>query len=46
MTMNAAQHYLDQFLFAVLPYVALVTFLVVTIQRYQAQRFTYSSLSS
>jgi nitrate reductase gamma subunit len=39
-------HYLDQLLFAVLPYVALVLLLVVTIQRYRAQRFTYSSLSS
>jgi nitrate reductase gamma subunit len=39
-------HYLDQVLFAVFPYVALVTFLVMTIQRYRAQRFTYSSLSS
>jgi nitrate reductase gamma subunit len=39
-------HYLDQVLFAVLPYVALVLLLVVTIQRYRAQRFTYSSLSS
>jgi nitrate reductase gamma subunit len=39
-------HYLDQLLFAVLPYVALFTLIVVTIQRYRAQRFTYSSLSS
>jgi nitrate reductase gamma subunit len=39
-------HYLDQLLFAVLPYVALVLLLLVTIQRYRAQRFTYSSLSS
>jgi nitrate reductase gamma subunit len=39
-------HYLDQLLFAVLPYVALVTLVLVTIQRYRAQRFTYSSLSS
>jgi nitrate reductase gamma subunit len=39
-------HYLDQVLFAVLPYVALVLLLLVTIQRYRAQRFTYSSLSS
>src|SRR5215831_20172807 len=39
-------HYLDQLLFAVLPYVALVLLLVVTIQRYRSQRFTYSSLSS
>ncbi len=33
-------------LFAVLPYVALFTFLLVTIQRYRSQAFTYSSLSS
>jgi nitrate reductase gamma subunit len=39
-------HYLDQVLFAVLPYVALVLLLLVTIQRYRNQRFTYSSLSS
>jgi nitrate reductase gamma subunit len=39
-------HYLDQFLFAILPYMALITFLPVTIQRYRARGFTYSSLSS
>jgi nitrate reductase gamma subunit len=39
-------HYLDTLLFAVLPYVALATFFLVTIQRYRQQRFTYSSLSS
>ena len=39
-------HYLDQVLFAVLPYVAFVIFLVVTIQRYRSQAFSYSSLSS
>lgn len=33
-------------LFAVLPYVALFTFLLVTIQRYRSRSFTYSSLSS
>lgn len=37
---------LDPVLFAVLPYVALVVFLLGTIQRYRAQKFTYSSLSS
>jgi len=36
----------DQILFVVLPYVALVLFFLVTIQRYRAQKFTYSSLSS
>jgi nitrate reductase gamma subunit len=37
---------LGALLFAVLPYVALVTFLLVTIQRYRSRAFTYSSLSS
>jgi nitrate reductase gamma subunit len=32
--------------FGVLPYVATVIFLVVTIQRYRQRKFTYSSLSS
>ena len=39
-------HYLDQFLFAFLPYMVAITFLPVTIQRYRARSFTYSSLSS
>ena len=39
-------HYLDQLLFAVFPYVAFGVFLLVTIQRYRNQSFTYSSLSS
>ncbi len=38
--------YLDMLLFAVLPYLAMVIFLVLTIQRYRSQTFTYSSLSS
>jgi len=33
-------------LFGALPYVALFTFLLVTIQRYRQEAFTYSSLSS
>lgn len=37
---------LDGVLFGVLPYVAIFTFLLVTIQRYRGQAFTYSSLSS
>ncbi|MEW5983163.1 MAG: respiratory nitrate reductase subunit gamma [Acidobacteriota bacterium] len=37
---------IDGLLFGVLPYVAIVTFLLVTIQRYRGQAFTYSSLSS
>ena len=44
--MNLGLAYLDQILFGVLPYLALVLFLLVSIQRYRAQRFTYSSLSS
>ncbi len=36
----------DQMLFVVLPYVALVLFFLVSIQRYRARAFTYSSLSS
>ncbi len=39
-------HYLDQLLFAVLPYVAFFVFFFVTIQRYRSRSFTYSSLSS
>ncbi|HKW99177.1 MAG TPA: respiratory nitrate reductase subunit gamma [Bryobacteraceae bacterium] len=39
-------HYFDQFLFAILPYMVAITFLPVTIQRYRARGFTYSSLSS
>jgi len=37
---------LDGFLFGVLPYLAVVVFLLVTIQRYRQQKFSYSSLSS
>ncbi len=44
--MGAGQSYLDPLLFSVLPYVAMVLFFVVSVQRYRAQRFTYSSLSS
>lgn len=39
-------HYLDEFLFAVVPYLAVFTLILMTIQRYRAQKFTYSSLSS
>ena len=38
--------HLDILFFAVLPYAAMLLFLVVTIQRYRAQSFSYSSLSS
>ena len=44
--MNNPPAYLDQLLFIVVPYVALVIFFLGTIQRYRAQTFTYSSLSS
>lgn len=36
----------DVLLFAIAPYVALFTFLLVTIQRYRQKSFSYSSLSS
>ncbi len=36
----------DIFLFGVLPYVSLMLFLVMTIQRYRQSKFSYSSLSS
>src|SRR5262245_42004398 len=36
----------DVLLFAVLPYVVFVVFLIVTIQRYRQRKFTYSTLSS
>lgn len=44
--MQGTYAYLDQLLFGVVPYVALGIFFLVTIQRYRAQAFTYSSLSS
>ena len=44
--MTDAAHYLDQILFLALPYVAMMIFFLGTIQRYRAQTFTYSSLSS
>lgn len=37
---------MDETFFVALPYVALFTFFLVTIQRYRSQAFTYSSLSS
>jgi nitrate reductase gamma subunit len=39
-------HYIDLLLFGVLPYIALVLFFLVTIQRYRTQGFSYSSLST
>lgn len=44
--MPSALGYLDTLLFGILPYVAMFIFLLVTIQRYRGQAFTYSSLSS
>ncbi|MHB9078463.1 MAG: respiratory nitrate reductase subunit gamma [Pirellulaceae bacterium] len=38
--------YLEPLVFAALPYVALFTFLLVTVLRYRSRAFTYSSLSS
>ncbi len=43
---NAPITFLDPLLLGTLPYVAFFTFFLVTIQRYRAQTFTYSSLSS
>lgn len=43
---NISGNYLDLVLFVGLPYVAIFTFLLVTIQRYRSNAFTYSSLSS
>ena len=37
---------LDTLLFGALPYVAIVLFLVVSIQRYRKEPFSFSSLSS
>jgi nitrate reductase gamma subunit len=44
--MNNSWGLLDPLLFGVLPYVALFTFFLVTIQRYRARTYSYSSLSS
>lgn len=44
--MTTLANYLDVVSFAVLPYVAMVLFLVGTIHRYRTEAFTYSSLSS
>ena len=44
--MDSWSHYLDQLLFAVLPYVVVVVMVLMTIQRYRQQSFSYSSLSS
>lgn len=44
--LNAFFGTLDPLLFAVLPYISMAVFLVLTIQRYRQQTYTYSSLSS
>lgn len=44
--MGSASGHLDFLLYAVFPYVAFVLFIVVTVQRYRQQSFSYSSLSS
>ena len=44
--MDTSIAFLNLLFFGILPYVALFTFFLVTIQRYRMQRFTYSSLSS
>lgn len=44
--MDSPQHYLDAFLFVVLPYLALFSFFLLSIHRYRTHRFSYSSLSS
>lgn len=46
MNNSAFFDYLNVFWFALLPYVSLVVFFLVTIQRYTRRGFTYSSLSS
>lgn len=43
---NSEFDYLDILLFGVFPYLAVFVFLLVTIQRYRQQSFSYSSLSS
>ncbi|MEO8593133.1 MAG: respiratory nitrate reductase subunit gamma [Candidatus Solibacter sp.] len=44
--MNSAGQYFDQLLFNALPYMAVLTFFLMTVRRYRARTFTYSSLSS
>lgn len=46
MNENTFFDYLNLFWFTILPYVALFTFFIATIQRYRGKAFTYSSLSS
>lgn len=44
--MNSILSHSQTILFGVFPYIAISVFLLVTIQRYRAQTFSYSSLSS
>jgi len=44
--MSSAYPWFDQILFVILPYLALMLFVLVSIRRYRMERFTYSSLSS
>ena len=44
--MNSILSQLQMILFGVFPYVAISMFFLITIQRYRAQTFSYSSLSS
>jgi nitrate reductase gamma subunit len=43
---SASPFFIDQLLFIVLPYVAFIIFLLVSIRRYIREKFTFSSLSS
>jgi nitrate reductase gamma subunit len=43
---SASPFFIDQVLFVVLPYVAFVIFLVISIRRYRSDTFSFSSLSS
>ena len=44
--MDLYKNILDTFFFSMFPYIIIFTFLLVTIQRYRAKAYTFSSLSS
>ena len=44
--MDSYKNILDTFFFSMFPYIIIFTFLLVTIQRYRAKAYTFSSLSS
>lgn len=46
MTLPDSLHYLDAVIFGVFPYVAMVLFFFITINRYVRMKFSYSTLSS